>query len=283
MSLLDFDPDRDASAPVDAATAIIVRDAESGLQVFCVERSKKSRWLGGVIVFPGGKVDPADHDPAFAEGQAGAPGDLPAGEMALAVAAARESLEEAAIFPGSVSHAEALALRQELAAGAPLLDLLRKRGVTLDARSLLPFARWVTPTAEKRRFDARFFLLPLPEGQEGLHDDTETVSSFWASPKEVLARFENGHVQLVPPTHRSLEILAAASTVAEAIAIAAGANKAPVCPRLVRHTDARGETLALALPGDPDHPVQEVRVPGLSRYVLRDERWLPEPPPAKDV
>lgn len=278
MSLLDFDPDREASAPVDAASAIIVRDAEAGLQVFCVERSKKTRWLGGVIVFPGGKVDAADHDPAFAELSSTAA----VGPLALAVAAARESLEEAAIFPGSVDHARALALRQALASGTPLLDLLRRESIALDAGSLVPFGRWVTPTAEKRRFDARFYLLALPEGQEGLHDDGETVSSFWARPEEILGRFARGEVQLVPPTHRTLEILSSARTVTEALALAAAADKTPVCPRLVRHPGPNGDTMALALPGDPEHTDAEVRVPGLSRYVLRDERWLPEAPPAKD-
>ncbi len=277
MSLLDFDPDREGSPPLDAATAIIVRDAASGLQVFCVERSKKTRWLGGVIVFPGGKVDAADHDPAFAALASTASH----GPLALAVAAARESLEEAAIFPGSVDHARALALRQALAAGAPLLDLLRRESIVLDAGALVPFARWVTPTAEKRRFDARFFLLALPAGQEGLHDDGETVSSFWATPREILERFARSEVQLVPPTHRSLEILSAARTVEDALALAAAADKTPVCPRLVRHRGPDGDTMALALPGDPEHPDAEVRVPGLSRYVLRDERWLPEAPPAK--
>lgn len=279
MSLLDFDPDREASAPVDAATAIIVRDADAGLQVFCVERSKKTRWLGGVIVFPGGKVDPADHDPAFAE-LAVTPAH---GPLALAVAAARESLEEAAIFPGTVDHTRALALRGALASGTPLLELLRRESIVLDAGALVPFARWVTPTAEKRRFDARFFLLALPPGQEGLHDDGETVSSFWATPRDILDRFARSEVQLVPPTHRSLEILAGARSVAAALALAAAADKTPVCPRLVRHPGPHGDTMALALPGDPEHADAEVRVPGLSRYVLRDERWLPEAPPAKDT
>ncbi len=275
MSLLDFDLERDASVPVDAATAIIIRDAEQGLQVFCVERSKKTRWLGGVIVFPGGKVDAADHDPTFAE----IASTSAHGPLGLAVAAARESLEEAAIFPAAVDHARALTLRQVLARGMPLLELLRRESIALDAGALVPFGRWVTPTAEKRRFDARFFLLALPKGQQGLHDDGETVSSFWATPEEILGRFQRAEVQLVPPTHRTLEILSSARTVEGALALAAAADKTPVCPRLVRHPGPAGDTMALALPGDPEHADVEVRVPGLSRYVLRDERWLPEAPP----
>ena len=59
-SVLDLKLDRPAAAPADAATMIIVRNADDGVEVFCVERSKKSRFLGGAIVFPGGKLDEAD-------------------------------------------------------------------------------------------------------------------------------------------------------------------------------------------------------------------------------
>jgi hypothetical protein len=62
----------------------------------------------------------------------------------------------------------------------------------------------------------------------------------------------------------------------------AGAQRAcllPICPELVRHRDGGGETLALTLPGDPEHSVKEARVPGPSRFVLRDRQWLPEDAP----
>jgi hypothetical protein len=39
-------------------------------------------------------------------------------------------------------------------------------------------------------------------------------------------------------------------------------------------------TVALALPGDPEHDVRESRVPGRSRYVLRGDRFLPEDAPS---
>jgi hypothetical protein len=53
----------------------------------------------------------------------------------------------------------------------------------------------------------------------------------------------------------------------------------PICPRAVEQHDARGETMALVLPGDPEHTVREARVPGASRYVLRGDRWSAENPP----
>jgi len=288
---LDIEIGRRGPPPRDAATLIVVRDGASGLEVFCVERAKQSRFLGGAIVFPGGKLDASDRDPSWASRST--PMAASAAPMAdgddmlrgLGVAACREALEEAAILPvagGALAHAEVLALRERIAAGGAsgeLLAFLESRGLALDLAGLRPFARWVTPEAESRRFDARFFLASAPPGQDGAHDDFETKASFWAPPANVLARFDTGDVALAPPTHRTLEMLAAWPDVGAAMRGIEGACLDVVCPRLVKHVDARGETLALALPGDPDHDVAARRVPGATRFVLRGERWCPEDAP----
>src|SRR5262249_49373210 len=94
---LDLDEKREEVAPRDAATLVLVRDGASGVEVFCVERHKKSGFLGGAIVFPGGKLDAGDEDGAW---DARVTRSAFAGrERALAIAACRESLEEAAILP----------------------------------------------------------------------------------------------------------------------------------------------------------------------------------------
>lgn len=274
--MLDLDATRKGVVPRDAATLVLVRDTGEGLTVFCVERHPKSGFLGGAVVFPGGKVDATDGDPAW-DAVTTAPRD-PA-LRALAIAACRESLEEAAILPvhgGALAHEELLALRAR-AKSEDLRILLGARGLRLDLGALRLFARWITPTAEARRFDARFFLCIAPENQPGAHDERETTTSFWARPSDVLRRFERGEVQLAPPTHRTLDVLSTARTAAEALALAEAACLDPICPTLVR----QGDTLALTLPGDPEHDVKEPRVRGKSRFVLRGERWLPEDPPRR--
>jgi len=279
--MLDLEPERQGPPPKPAATLIILREAEGAVEVFCVERNKKSRFLGGAIVFPGGKLDADDAEPAWAD-YSTAPRAARFAEgdelRALAVAACRESLEEAAILPvlGSLAHDELLALRADVAAGRETLRaFLARRGLRLDLGALHPFARWITPTVESRRFDARFFVARAPEGQEGAHDMAETMASFWATPAELLARFERNEVQLAPPTHRNLTLLAMARTVDEVLANAARACLDPICPELV----PQGDTMALTLPGDPQHSQKEVRVIGPSRYVLRGERWRAESAP----
>ena len=296
--LLSFDPKREPTVPRHASTVVVVRDGAPGLEVFCVLRHMKSTFLGGAVVFPGGKVDDEDEDEAWAaqatapqpraealamklagtaEG-GGSPASPPVTARALAVAACRETLEEARILPldAPMPDAEVEALRVALAASpgslsAALAGLGRK--LALDA--LVPWARWVTPAAEARRFDARFFLLELPLGQEGRHDDHETTMSFWGRPAAVLERFMRGEIFLAPPTTRTLELLASCPEVRAARSLAMEQSLLPVCPSFAPGDDAP----FLALPGDPTHEVPERRVSGPTRFVLRDGRFVSEDPP----
>jgi hypothetical protein len=164
---------------------------------------------------------------------------------------------------------------RELAGGASFEAVLARRGQRLALDRLVPWARWVTPEAESRRYDARFFLLPLPEGQVGRHDDRETTMSLWAAPADVLDRAARGEIFLAPPTSRSLELLAEATSVRGALELAERQCLALICPRFVA-----ADPPYLALPGDPAHEVPERRSSGTTRFVLRDGRFVSEEPPA---
>ena len=277
--MLDLDPKRTGTEPRAAATVLWVREAGGAVEVFCVERNKKARFLGGAIVFPGGKVDELDReagwpatppapvrDPKFAD---------EATLRSLLVAVCRESLEEAALLPleGTVAHDDLLALRAEMARGERTLRAwLTEKSRVLDLGALRPFSRWITPVVEARRYDTRFFVGIAPAGQPGAHDNEETMSSFWTTPLAVLERFAKNEVQLAPPTHRTLEQIAGAKTAADVFAIAERNDLDPICPELVPSKD----TLALVLPFDPEHSTRTPRVPGKSRYVLRGEQWRAE-------
>src|SRR5438034_1569564 len=54
--------------PKPAASVLLVRDAPAGapepLEVYMIRRNRGMKFLGGYYAFPGGKVDPADGDPA---------------------------------------------------------------------------------------------------------------------------------------------------------------------------------------------------------------------------
>jgi 8-oxo-dGTP pyrophosphatase MutT (NUDIX family) len=289
--MLDLDPLRQGPAARDASTLVVVRNATGGgIEVFCVERQKVG-FLGGAVVFPGGKLDAGDLDPEWERFSTPprptrtpiAPDD--AALRGLAIAACREALEEAAILPidgPAPSHAELLEWRKALASGSGTLRrLLASRGLRLDLASLHALARWVTPIAESRRFDTRFFLFVADGTMTGAHDDHETTASFWATPADILQKNAARALVLAPPTHRTLQVLAGARDTADAVAIADASCLEPICPRVVRQHETEGDTIAIVLPGDPEHDVREVRVPGPSRYVLRGGRFWPEDPPAR--
>jgi len=282
--MLDLDPNRSVTPPRPAATVLVLRDDGGQLAVYVIVRHPKSGFMGGVVAFPGGKVDAADEAEALAAhvtavsprfGDFGE--DLPASAGALAMAAARECLEEAALFPvkdTELSHDGARALRTRVESGAPLAEELKRLGCRVDLGALAPFARWITPAAEARRFDACFFLLRRPAGQEGSFDPHETTAGEWATPADLLARFERGELTIAPPTLRCLELLATCESVEAALLLASRQNLRPVCPCLALD----GDTPMLVLPGDPRHPEPTAIVAGPTRFVLRDGKFRSEHP-----
>jgi 8-oxo-dGTP pyrophosphatase MutT (NUDIX family) len=289
--MLQFDPDREVVVPKQAATVVIARapsDNEPGVEIFCVRRHKASGFLGGAVVFPGGKLDAADQSGSWHE--LATPVServqtwLGTSALTYAVACLRECLEEAAILPvvgDALDDSGAKALRDELAetegaeeAGGALRTLVEKHGLVLDTGRLEPLAHWITPEAEARRYDTRFFLVEAPPNQPGAHDKHETTESFWARPKALLERWEKNEIFLAPPTSRTIELFANATNLADARAIARRQALTPLCPHLVM---ADGDTI-LALPGDPLFPTKEPLPEdetAPTRFVFTNGRLIP--------
>ncbi len=279
--MLDLDANRPPQGPRDAATVVLLRDEDGRLEVFCVKRHGKIAFAGGAIVFPGGKVDPSDHDPAWEQLVATQPGrltDLAADAKtarATVVAACRELLEEAGYLPLVAKDAAELPseLRHD---SSKLIGWLNSERQQIDGASLVPLSRWLTPEVETRRFDTRFFLHHASRSARPTHEGHENTESFWASANDTLAQFDEGKIQLLPPTHRTLTWLSAFSNVASALRAAESHTLEIICPRFVQHVDDQGTTLALAMPGDPEHELATALSTGPSRFVLRGERWVPE-------
>ncbi len=278
--MLDLDPNRPPTPPRLAATTLVLRPGAPGVEVLAILRHPKSTFLGGMLAIPGGQVDAQDSDRAWGALAEGLPGRIEAAgasdPRALAVAACRELLEEVGVLPvAGLDHAGALALREKLKAGGTFAGAVAALGGPLRLGELQMFGRWVTPEAEARRYDATFFVMPLPAGQEGSSDQHETTALLWDTPARLLERWGAGELQMAPPTARMLELLAGCASVDEALALAGRQHLGPVCPRFV--PDESGGYLAL--PGDPSHGVSERRVEGGSRFVLRDGRFVSADPP----
>ena len=97
----------------------------------------------------------------------------------------------------------------------------------LAADALSYVSRWVTPEGAPRRFDTRFFVGAAPTEQTPLHDATETIAHEWVRPVDALDRHRAGQVDLMFPTLRTLEWLAAEPSVDDVLAAAAAGVMAP--------------------------------------------------------
>ncbi len=292
--VLTFDPDRPPVEPRPAATLILLRESpqtggagERGdaLEVLVMQRSLKSSFMGGAVVFPGGRVEPDDAgwpDDAVASGGAIGPWWDAEGRAAR-VAACREALEEVGVVPLTgepVGPEELERLRRAAAGGAiELRQALAASRRRIDLEGLVPFARWVTPAAEPKRFDARFFVAKAPRDQIAISDQHEAIRVAWETPAALLHRFDAGEITLFPPTHRTLALLRAAGSVARVLDAATLACLDVICPRFALDEGVP----VLALPGDPLHELAATRVAGGSRFALRGERWVEEDAPRKDV
>jgi 8-oxo-dGTP pyrophosphatase MutT (NUDIX family) len=145
-----------------------------------------------------------------------------------------------AVFPGG--GVDAVDASPSAAAADPVLacalrETAEETTVRLDADALVPWARWVTPAAEPRRYDTTFYLAALPGGQEARDVSGETVRAAWTSVRQALADREAGDLVLMPPTWSILVELAAAPDVATLLRAGAGRQVETVLPRVVRHED----------------------------------------------
>lgn len=268
----------------DASTVIVLREAEGALETFMLCRHGQSGFMGGAHVFPGGKVDPDDNGSTWKERIDGSPSGLAGllGEAeqksahGLWVAGVRETFEEAGILLANTASGVDLGIaRQRLEAGASFEEIAIELDMTIQTEALTPYARWITPKMESRRFDTRFFIAVLPEGQRASHDGTETTSATWFQPSDAIDGMRTGQIKLAPPTVRTLDWLANFDSAASVIADAASRTPPLVRPRIV--TGDAG--WFLALPGDPKHPEDEPVLPGSTRMVFQAGAWVDAPIP----
>jgi 8-oxo-dGTP pyrophosphatase MutT (NUDIX family) len=248
-----------------AATVMLVRDDEIGVEVFVLRRTASAAFAAGMYVFPGGKVDDIDGAEAiepYCEGlddaQASALLGIERGGLAFWVAAVRECFEEAGVLlarkrDGSPPDPDDDDRRAVHAGTLSMEDLCIKHDLVLDLSTIRYVAHWVTPVGEgARRFDTRFFLASAPEEQEGLHDDSETVHSMWVRPEAAIAQAEAGELLMMPPTIANLRFVGAYRTAEDALAAADAAGPPPRIQPKVRK-DAEGRIVGVAMPGDGDY------------------------------
>ena len=275
-----------SDSPVrDAASVVMLRDGGSGLEVFLLKRHGLSDVLGGVYVFPGGKVDLED---AHLDLQAHL--DLPARELhaalhepglgehaaaVLYVAALREAFEETGVlYAQGIDAAGAALASQLLREGRAFDEVLAMMALRLEASRLQPWSRWITPHVGgvmRKRFDTRFFLAAVPAGQTARHDDHEATDSVWLAPREALRKYWDGAMELAPPQIMSLAHLARHGSAASVMAQARLHPPPVIRPESFEEAGVR----TLCYPGDERHTAPQRALPGPTRLHHRNGRFEP--------
>ncbi|MCS6890201.1 MAG: NUDIX domain-containing protein [Rhodovarius sp.] len=198
-------PSEGASAPSPApprpaATLMLLRDGPAGLEVFMVVRHRQIDFAGGAMVFPGGRVDPAD-------ATLGDP---------FRIAAIREGFEESGIL--LARRGGVMLGAHDLPRDRPFPALLAEYGLSPATDALVHVAHWITPVDMPKRFDTHFFAAEAPVRQIARHDGGEAVAGRWLRPEEALRAAEEGRATLVFATRLNLMKLARHRRVADALA-----------------------------------------------------------------
>ena len=261
-----------------ASTVVLLRDLPAdrdgeprGIEACLLRRVTTMAFAAGMHVFPGGGVDPADTDrhsgtsndwvgpePERWAGLLSADAGL---ARALVCAAVRETFEESGVLlagpdAGSLVDADPAADPSWEADRQGLLDrrfslseLLARRQLRVRADLLRPWAHWVTPEVEPRRYDTRFFVAAMPAGQATRHVGGESDRTVWLRPQDAIDAHAAGELAMLPPTVFTLAELTGYDSVDSVLAAANERDIRPVLPRVI----VTGEEAELLLPSDPGY------------------------------
>lgn len=179
-----------------AVSVLMIRDGDAGLEVFVQHRVTTMDFAAGVVVFPGGRVDPIDEQTATSI-------EVPDPQ------AHRSAWKDSAI-------AEAADGWRVLLATA-VREIEEETGAVLDPAGLKPWANWVTPIGRPKRFDTYFYTVSAGDLESARHQTTEAHSSEWLPVSEILTAEAEERLKLMRPTLVLLRELAAFGTVAEVV------------------------------------------------------------------
>lgn len=286
--------------PRHAASVLLLREQRGSIEVLLTRRHENLAFMGGMWVFPGGGLCPADTAaetlatiPKAAQLQCHGLRDLDGHALTaiecqgLAIAAFRETFEETGVLLATTAeghHADNDVLARMQARRHAILShperfatLLQEEHLQLDWRRLVYWAHWVTPSVIPKRFDTRFYLARLPAGQVAQIDAVETTEMTWMTPAALIEAAHDGTMLISHPTLYNLMELDASvrQHVALNAILTAEAQRdvVPVLPKIIK-----AERRMIVMPWDSEYPLfPGSGVPPLTSY---PQRLLSLPPRA---
>jgi len=240
-----------SAIPSDAATVMLLRSCQDNdikdIEVLMVLRHRKSSFVPGYHVFPGGVIDPEDYEPGmerFIQGigreqAARILTDMSHPEKALGawIAAVRETFEEVGMLIARKKDGSPInvRIREEclrfenyrqalIKRKMKFSQMLEAEDIVLVADCLHYFSHWITPEVLPRRYDVRFFITEAPAQQSVVCDGVELTDHIWLRPSVALKEYDAGRIGMVLPQIMTLVELSRFSSVAEAIASVSEGN-----------------------------------------------------------
>jgi 8-oxo-dGTP pyrophosphatase MutT (NUDIX family) len=260
-----------------AATVLLLREFEGELEVLMMRRGTGLAFMGGMWVFPGGRVDASDASEAIrarispdAHGSWHGRLHTPLGEplaeaaaLALHVAACRETFEESGVLLArdragaacSGEHAARLQGHREIVASnaGAFVALLEREDLYLDLAPLVYWSHWITPSLEPKRFDTRFFAIAVPPDQVASADRSELTEHAWVKPARVHEALERREIRVVPPTLLTLEDLAECHARHGSLAAMLDAERGRATPPVMPRIEVRVDEFRVVMPWDASY------------------------------
>lgn len=172
--------------PRDAASLVVLKGSRTNPSVLLGRRRQDAKFVPGVYVFPGGRLDRADyrHGNAYR-----ARADVLAKlrrhcrherkASALIWTAIRETWEETGLLIGQPGHING-------AKHSELHEAYHDAGFKPDLQRISYVARAITPARSPIRFNTRFFLAHGSDTVGELHSSSELVDIGWKPVKEAI-------------------------------------------------------------------------------------------------
>lgn len=254
-----------------ASTVVLLRDAPERPITYLMRRAPSMAFAAGMHVFPGGRVDDADlvariefTGSALEPDRLTADPDLARG---IIVGAVREVFEETGVLLAVDESGRLPAVDTAWESdrsgvndsSAYVPEVLARRGLALDPDLLPLWSHWITPEVEERRYDVRFFVARVPEGQVVRDVSGEADRCIWVDPAHALAEYGEGRMAMLPPTVSTLSDLVALPDTADLAKRARERTVRPLLPRtrmvdgevVWEVIDARDGSVVWAMDGPP--------------------------------
>jgi 8-oxo-dGTP pyrophosphatase MutT (NUDIX family) len=240
-----------------AATVMLLRDRPGEMEVLMVQRHRNMQFMGGALVFPGGKLDPAD-------AEAAAFATCSSDDVALRITGIREVFEECGILlareaggGGFISddhrHEIAVRHRKRVEKGEmSMAQLAEAENIRFMTDLLVPFAHWITPRGAPRRYDTWFYMVRVPEDHTHAHDGGESIDSVWISASTALADEVAKRREITFPTRMQLAKLGRTKTVEAALEAARRSTIVTVLPEILGGK--------LQIPPEADYDITEEEI-----------------------